>query len=59
LVGATFPFDATKLHALYPTHQKFVTLWRKASNRAVAAAFLLGVDARTLNRVVASSTIPN
>jgi hypothetical protein len=58
LVGATFPFDTTKLASLYNSHEHFVTLWRKATNQAVRAGFLLGVDARLLNAAAAQSTVP-
>ncbi len=58
LVGATFPFDAAKLASLYRSHEHFVTQWRKATNRAVDAGFLLGVDARLLNAAARQSTIP-
>jgi hypothetical protein len=58
LVGATFPFDAQKLAALYRSHDNFVTQWRKASRRAVDAGFLLAVDARLLNAAATQSTIP-
>jgi hypothetical protein len=59
LVGATFPFDGAKLASLYRSHDNFVTQWRKAANRAVAAGFLLGVDARSLNGIAARSTVPS
>jgi hypothetical protein len=58
LVGATFPFDAARLASLYRNHDNFVTQWRKATNRAVNAGFLLGADARLLNAAAAQSTIP-
>jgi hypothetical protein len=58
LVGATFPFDAAKLATLYRSHDHFVTEWRRAAKQAVANGFLLGVDARLLNRAAAGSTIP-
>jgi hypothetical protein len=59
LVGATFPFGATKLASLYKSHENFVTQWRKATNQAVNAGFLLGVDARLLNAAAAQSTVPS
>jgi hypothetical protein len=59
LTGATFPFDTAKLASLYRSHDYFVTQWRKATHRAVTAGFLLGVDARFLNRAAAQSTVPN
>jgi Alpha/beta hydrolase domain len=59
LVGATVPFDAAKLASLYRSHDQFVTRWRRATNRAVHAGFLLGVDARLLNRAAAGSAIPS
>jgi hypothetical protein len=59
LTGATFPFDAAELASLYRSHDHFVTQWRKATRRAVTAGFLLGVDARFLNRAAAQSTVPD
>jgi hypothetical protein len=59
LTGATFPFDGAKLRSLYRDHDRFVTKWRRASNQAVAAGFLLAVDARYLNAAAAASTVPN
>jgi hypothetical protein len=58
LVGATFPFDAQKLAALYRSHDDFVNKWRKAARRAVDAGFLLAVDARMLTAAATQSTIP-
>lgn len=58
LVGATFPLDAAQLASLYRSHDNFVAKWRKATNQAINAGFLLGVDARLLNAAAAQSTIP-
>jgi hypothetical protein len=58
LVGATFPFDAAKLASLYKSHDQFVNKWRTATHRAVAAGFLLAVDARRLVAAASESTIP-
>jgi hypothetical protein len=58
LVGATFPLDASQLGSLYRSHDNFVAKWRKATNQAVGAGFLLGVDARLLNAAAAQSSIP-
>jgi hypothetical protein len=58
LVGATFPLDAARLATLYRSHDNFVTQWRKATNRAVVAGFLLGIDARLLNAAATRSTVP-
>jgi hypothetical protein len=58
LVGATFPFDATKLSALYKSHDQFVNKWHAATRRAVRAGFLLAVDARGLISAASQSTIP-
>jgi hypothetical protein len=58
LSGATFPFDAAKLRSLYRDHEQFVARWRRATNQAVKAGFLLGVDARFLNQAAAQSTVP-
>jgi hypothetical protein len=58
LVGATFPFDAAKLSSLYKSHDQFVNRWHAAARRAVAAGFLLAVDARGLVAAASESTIP-
>lgn len=58
LVGATFPFDATKLRSLYRDHDRFVARWRAATAKAVNAGFVLPVDARRLNAAAAASSVP-
>lgn len=58
LVGATLPFDAAKLASLYRSHHNFVSKWRRAMNHAVHAGFVLGVDARMVNRAAVASTVP-
>jgi hypothetical protein len=58
LSGATFPFDAAKLSSLYRDHRQFVVRWTVATWRAVAAGFLLPVDARSLVSAASHSTIP-
>jgi hypothetical protein len=57
LFGTTVPFDAAHLAALYPTHRAFVDAWVGASWRSVHQGFLLGQDARELNRSAELSTI--
>ncbi len=59
LTGATFPFDAAKLHALYKNHDQFVSRWRAAMNRGVASRFVLAPDARMYNAAAVGSTIPD
>ncbi len=58
LVGATFPFDAARLASLYKSHDQFVNMLRTATHRAVAAGFLLAVDARGLVAAASQSAIP-
>jgi hypothetical protein len=58
LTGSTTPFDHAKLLALYKTHDRFVREWRKATNRAVAAGFLLPADARKVTAAAVASSIP-
>ncbi len=58
LVGATAPFNAAQLASLYRSHDNFVTKWRKATNQAIKAGFLLRPDARMLNAAAAQSTVP-
>ncbi|NMM86085.1 hypothetical protein B2J88_17205 [Rhodococcus sp. SRB_17] len=46
--GATLPFDAATLAALYPTHEAYVTAFTEATNRAVAGGFILPEDGAVL-----------
>jgi hypothetical protein len=48
LFGSTTAFTPEQLAALYPTHGWFVSAWRRATNDARAAGFLVPADAREL-----------
>jgi hypothetical protein len=41
LFGSTHPFDAATLHRLYPTKAAYVTAFTNATDRAIAAGYLL------------------
>ena len=45
LFGSTVPFDEATLAELYPTHADYVAAFEAAADEAVAAGFLLRVDA--------------
>ncbi|MGZ4799131.1 MAG: alpha/beta hydrolase domain-containing protein [Acidimicrobiia bacterium] len=57
LVGATIPFDGTKLSQLYASHDNFVHRWHRATKRAIKAGFLIGADGRRLNEAARASTV--
>lgn len=59
LFGSTTPLTSAQLHALYPTHDDFVSKWLASVSTNVAAGFLLPADAPELINAAASSTIPN
>jgi hypothetical protein len=59
LFGSTTPLTSTQLHALYPTHDDFVSKWLASVSANVAAGFILPADAPELINAAASSTIPN
>ena len=48
LFGTTTPFDAAKLTALYPSHNRFVQSWSAATVAGVAAGFIRPADAAEL-----------
>jgi hypothetical protein len=48
LYGTHAPFDAAKLHALYPAHGAYVSKVTKATGGLVDDGFLLREDAQTL-----------
>ena len=52
LGGITIPFSDQQVQALYPTFDRYQSLMRQATNRAVRAGFLLPPDARDLVRRV-------
>jgi hypothetical protein len=57
LFGSTVPLTPTQLHALYPSHSKFVSAWVHAANAARKAGFLVDADAKELQRAAAKSDI--
>jgi hypothetical protein len=48
LFGTTTPFTAAQLHALYPTHDAFVSKWVRATLSSWLHGFIVGADAREL-----------
>lgn len=58
LFGAVAPFDEAKLTALYPTHAAYVAAFNAATNKAVAAGFLLPADAKLMRAAAESAAIP-
>ncbi len=57
IFGTTYPFSSAKLAALYPTHESFVKKWDTATAALVKQGYLLPVDATTLNKVAAQSSV--
>lgn len=57
IFGTTVPFSASQLSALYPTHKDFVKKWDAATAAEVREGYLLEPDARTLDKVAASSSV--
>jgi hypothetical protein len=57
IFGTTVPFDATTLAALYPTHDAYATAVTAATDRAVAAGFLLEPDAQLIEAAAAASDV--
>ena len=57
LTGTTTPLDAARVAALYPNHTKFVGAWRRATDAAVNAGFVLAADAGPLKRAADASTV--
>jgi hypothetical protein len=57
IFGTTVPFSAAKLAALYPNHLAFVAKWDAATSAEVKEGYLLPVDAQTLDRVAAQSSV--
>jgi hypothetical protein len=58
LFGSTMPFSASTLTTLYPTHADYVAKFDAATRRAVAAGFILPVDATEIEAAAASSNVP-
>jgi hypothetical protein len=59
LFGTTVPFPAAKLAALYPTHTKFTSAWKRATAAAVKAGFISPAGGRELKAAGAASTVPS
>jgi len=57
IVGNTVPFDAATLAALYPDHATYVAQFNAATDRAVAAGFILPPDAALMKTAAAESDI--
>jgi hypothetical protein len=57
LFGTTLPFSASQQAALYPNHTQFVKKWDAATSVLVREGYLLPSDARTLEKVAASSKV--
>jgi hypothetical protein len=58
IFGTTVPFSAAKLAALYPTHAKFTSAWKRATAAAVKAGFISPAGGRELKAAGATSTVP-
>jgi hypothetical protein len=57
IFGTTVPLSASQLAALYPSHESFVKKWDAATAAEVREGYLLPIDARTLDKVAAASSI--
>ena len=57
LFGTTVPLSPSQLHALYPTHRRFVRAVNHATVKATRAGFLLPADAVELRAAAAASTV--
>jgi len=57
LFGPTVPFDASTLHALYPTHRAYVSAFNRAARQAARAGFLMKSDARLMMEQAARSNV--
>lgn len=57
LTGQTTPFDSATLASLYPTNGAYVSAFDAATDRAVAAGFILPGDADQMKRDAAASSI--
>jgi hypothetical protein len=55
--GTTISLSPARLAALYPTHRSYVRQMLGATNKAVAARFLVCQDAETIMRKASASTI--
>jgi hypothetical protein len=59
LFGTTVPLTAEQLVAAYPTHDDFVAAWKKATDQAVKAGWMLPADASELTKAAQSAAIPS
>ena len=59
IFGTTAPFDAETLASLYPDHDAYVLAVDDATDRAVAAGFLLEPDAQLIKAAAAQSDVGN
>jgi hypothetical protein len=59
LFGTTVPLTAEQLVAAYPTHDDFVAAWKKATDQAVKAGWMLPADASELTKAAQSATVPS
>ncbi len=57
LFGSTAPFSDTILASLYPDHATYVAAFDAATDRAVAAGFILPPDAALMKAAAAASSI--
>jgi hypothetical protein len=59
LFGSTTPFDAGTLHALYPTHAKYVGEVGRAAHKAVRAEVLMRADLPAIKAAASTSSVGN
>jgi hypothetical protein len=57
LLGTTTLFDPATLAVLYPSHDAFVSAYKKSLRRAVKAGFILKPDAKLIAKWAEGSTI--
>jgi hypothetical protein len=56
--GATVPFTAEQLQALYPTHEDYVTKFKASAEATVKAGFMLREEADAIIKKAEESSIP-
>ena len=56
IVGTTEPFDAAQLAALYPSHSEYLARFGAATDKAVAAGFLLPADSAEIKSIAAENS---
>ena len=57
LFGTTTAFDAARLSSLYPSHQRFVTAFSKATDKVQRDGFLLPADAKEAKAEASRSAV--